>query len=85
MGMPVSMMQAGASAVLASEHALYDAHAAFFGEALHGAMLDSGNPLAVGDALLAARRATQLAYGNPVHWATTVLWGNPSARLPVNG
>jgi CHAT domain-containing protein len=81
-GMPVAMLQSGASAVVASAHPLYDGHAAFFARVLYDRMLDAVHPLGVGEALLAARRETHAEFGNPVHWATTVLWGNPTVQLP---
>jgi CHAT domain-containing protein len=82
-GMPVTLLQCGASVVVASAHPLYDGHAAFLAQALYNRLLDADHAMCTGKALLAARRETQKAFGNPVHWATTVLWGNPAVRLPV--
>ena len=76
LGMPVAALRAGASAAIASAHPLYDKHAAHFAEVLYTCLLNHG--LCLGDALLEARKALK---SNPLHWATTVLWGNPQVRL----
>src|SRR6185295_20082800 len=56
-GMPVAALQAGASAVVASAHPLYDAHAAQFANVLYTGLLEYG--LCLGDALREARKALQ--------------------------
>ena len=76
LGMPIAALQAIASAVIASSHPLYDAPAAQFNRVLYEALIDGG--LCLGDAVIQARKALK---GNPLHWATTVLWGNPQVRL----
>lgn len=62
--------------MVASAHPVYDKQAAQFAEVLYKCLLEYG--LCLGDALLEARKALRQ---NPLHWATTVLWGNPMLRL----
>jgi CHAT domain-containing protein len=77
-GLPVVLLKAGASAVLASTHTLYDAPADFFSRQLYHHLLHRDHPQALGNALLLARRETHHEYhGDPRHWASSILWGNP--------
>ncbi len=81
-GHPTAALLAGASCVLSSVHALWDDMAAEFSTRLYAKLLRARNPLPLGEALLAIRRAMAKAHhANPLIWATTVLWGNPWARL----
>jgi hypothetical protein len=65
----IAALGAGATAVVASAHPLYGAKVARFAEVLHTCLLDYG--CCLGDAL----------QDDPLHWATTVLWGTPLVRL----
>jgi hypothetical protein len=79
-GLPALCLQRGASAVLASFHALYDRPAADFSMELYRAMLQRDATLGV--ALLEARAEVHSRYGNnPLLWASSILWGNPEVRL----
>jgi tetratricopeptide (TPR) repeat protein len=81
-GHPTAALLAGASCVLSSVHALWDDTAKEFSERLYGKALDAKNPFTLSDALLQTRREMAAAHhDNPLIWATTVLWGNPWARL----
>ncbi len=80
-GHPTALLLAGASCVLSSVHPLLDGTASQLTDRLYTLLLNPANPLPVGEALLEARRAMAAARPNPLLWATTILWGNPSARL----
>jgi hypothetical protein len=81
-GHPTAALLAGASCVLSSVHPLFDKYAAAFSDTLYAKVLDPRQPLALGAALLETRQEMAAEYAdNPLVWATTVLWGNPWARL----
>jgi tetratricopeptide (TPR) repeat protein len=81
-GMPVASLRAGAGAVLASRHIVYDEPAGYFTERLYEQLLDEKTSRTLGDALMAARRATHAKFDRDArHWASTRLWGNPHAVL----
>jgi tetratricopeptide (TPR) repeat protein len=81
LGLIHAALDRGASAVLASSHALGDADAARFAEVFYGRWL--GGEAAAGEALLEARREL---YENPVSqpffWCLPILHGNALARSP---
>lgn len=77
-----SFLQAGARAVLAAEHKLYDQPYIVFRRALFGALL-AGRRL--DDAVLDARRAVFAdGFEDPAYWATLNLVGHGGLRLPKN-
>ena len=93
-GHPTAALAAGASAVLSSVHPLWDAPAGEFSvHFYHGLLhprpadhlptdLNQARAETVAEALLRTRRAMAAAHdGDPLIWATTVLWGNPWAVL----
>jgi CHAT domain-containing protein len=80
-GHPTAALIAGASCVLSSVHALWDDSAKEFSERLYGKALHPDQPLCLSAALLQTRREMAANDDNPLLWATTVLWGNPWARL----
>jgi hypothetical protein len=72
---------AGASCVLCSVLPVWDDTQEEFSGALYRLQLNGKKPLAVGEALMAARRKMAREYTNPLVWAPTTLWGNPWASL----
>jgi CHAT domain-containing protein len=82
-GLPIQLLECGASAVLASSHLLFEKPAAEFSREFYSALLNDG--ATAGQALLSARRLIHRQYGgNPFLWATSALWGNPAIRLVEN-
>jgi hypothetical protein len=81
-GHPTAALLAGAACVLASVQPLFDGYDSVFSRLIYQKVLDEESPSAFGDALLAARREMEERYPEePLAWATTMLWGNPRARL----
>jgi tetratricopeptide (TPR) repeat protein len=80
----VSFMAVGASCCLVSNRIIFGRASALLCEELYG-QLTGSEGVAIGAALLAARRRTAVTYPNPIFWVAPVLYGNPYVRIREAG
>jgi hypothetical protein len=81
-GLSIISLEAGASAVVSSAVQIDDDAASDFSMAFYAALLHK-EAKSVGEAVMIARRSIHERYGHPRHWSSSVLWGNPEARLAL--